>query len=127
MNKKQISTCCPGKLELKMRSLISVAQAQNLEKIFKTLSNNTRIRILHAFVKNSELCVTEIARMLDMKSTAVSNQLQKLTDQGIVKNRRDGNRIIYRILDPCIIKLLDSAWCLDEDINCKILENDTKK
>ena len=122
MKKKQIFTCCPGKPELNRRFLVSVIQAQNLEKIFKTLANDTRIRILHVLIKNSELCVTEIAEMLRMKPAAVSNQLQKLTNKGIVINRRNGNHILYRILDLCVVKLLDSAWCLDEDLNSDILK-----
>jgi DNA-binding transcriptional ArsR family regulator len=120
MKQKKAIPCCPVKLELQKRPLITANQAKDLEKIFKTLANNTRLMILHAFVRNNELCVTEIAEILGMKTTAVSNQLQRLVAQGIIINRRKGNHILYRILDPCVIKLLDNAWCLVEDINSDI-------
>lgn len=122
MKQKKAIPCCPVKPELQKRPLITANQAKALEKIFKTLANNTRLRILHAFVRDNELCVTEIAEMLGMKPTAVSNQLQRLVAQGIIINRRKGNYILYRILDPCVIKLLDNAWCLAEDINSDVLK-----
>ena len=122
MKKKNAIPCCPVKPELKKRPLISEDYAKNLEKTFKTLANTTRLRILHALVKDNELCVTEISEILGMKPTAVSNQLQKLANQGIIVNRRNGNHILYSILDPCVIKLLDNAWCLAEDIDSGILK-----
>ncbi len=38
-----------------------------------------------------------------MRPQAVSNQLQRLLDRGILGSRREGNSIIYRIVDPCVI------------------------
>jgi DNA-binding transcriptional ArsR family regulator len=46
---------------------------------------------------------------------AVSNQLQRLTDQGILVARRDGNRSYYRIIDPCVPDLLELGICLVEE------------
>ena len=109
--------CCSVKPEIKKRPLASESHAKNLEKTFKILANTTRLRILHAIVKENELCMSEIAELLSLKPTAVSNQLQKLSSHGIVTSRRDGNHILYTILDPCVIKLMDNAWCLTEDIN----------
>jgi len=83
--------------------------------IFKVLSNDSRLRLLHALVRSGELCVTELAEGVGMKPQAVSNQLQRLTDRGIVETRRDGNKIYYRIVDPCVISLLDQGMCLTED------------
>ena len=122
MKKENTIPCCPVKPELKKRPLISENHAKNLEKTFKALANTTRLRILHAFVKENALCVTEISEILGMKPTAVSNQLQKLANQGIIINRRNGNHILYHILDPCVIKLLDNAWCLADDINSNIVK-----
>jgi ArsR family transcriptional regulator, lead/cadmium/zinc/bismuth-responsive transcriptional repressor len=50
-----------------------------------------------------------------MKPQAVSNQLQRLLDRGIVQTRRDGNNVLYRIVDPCVIDLIDRGLCLLED------------
>ena len=50
-----------------------------------------------------------------MKPQAVSNQLQRLLDKGILSNVRSGINIHYRIIDPCIMDLLDQGLCLTED------------
>ena len=50
-----------------------------------------------------------------MKPQAVSNQLQRLVDKGILGNVRSGTNIHYRIIDPCVMGLLDQGLCLTED------------
>ena len=107
--------CCPAKPDLKARPLIDVAQAASLERTFKILANGTRVRILHALCLAGEICVSDLAETLGMRPTAVSNQLRRLAVSGIIQSRRDGVRIIYRVVDPCVVKLLDAAWCLAED------------
>jgi DNA-binding transcriptional ArsR family regulator len=72
---------------------------------------------LHALAIQGELSVSALAETVGMKTAAVSNQLQQLAPRGIVKSRRDGNTIFYRILDPCVLELLDRGLCLTEDAN----------
>ena len=86
-----------------------------LEATFKTLANATRLRLLHALIREPELCVTELADAIGMKPQAVSNQLQRLIDRRILAARRSGNHIHYRIVDPCVVSLLDQGWCLTDD------------
>lgn len=66
-------------------------------------------------VREEELGVNELAAAVGMKPQAISNQLQRLAAQGIVESRRNGNQILYRILDPCVPALLDQGLCLAED------------
>jgi DNA-binding transcriptional ArsR family regulator len=106
---------CPPKSPLAARPLISVRQAKALESTFKMLANATRLQMLHALACDGELCVGELAEKLGMKPQAVSNQLQRLADRGIVEAERDGLRIRYSILDPCVLTLLEQGWCLAED------------
>ena len=86
-----------------------------LEATFKTLANATRLRLLHALIRAPELCVTELADAIGMKPQAVSNQLQRLIDRRIVTARRNGIHIHYRVVDPCVVSLLDQGWCLTDD------------
>jgi DNA-binding transcriptional ArsR family regulator len=83
--------------------------------VFKVLANDTRLRLLHALARAGELPVGELAAAVAMKPQAVSNQLQRLVDRGILGSRREGTSIIYRIVDPCVISLLDQGLCLTED------------
>jgi len=109
-----VDTCSP-KPNLTKRALISGSTAERLAEVFEVLANDTRLRMLHALTIRGELSVSALAETVGMKTAAVSNQLQKLSLRGIVKSRRDGNTIFYRILDPCVLELLDRGLCLTED------------
>lgn len=115
MTKKRKSECFPKKPKLQERKLLDEVQARELEATFKMLANTTRLRLLHALVQAGELCVGDLAEAVGMKPQAVSNQLQRLSDRGIVEARRDGLQMHYRIIDPCVVMLLDRGWCLTED------------
>jgi DNA-binding transcriptional ArsR family regulator len=90
-------------------------QAGGLAAVFKVLANDTRLRLLHALVRGGEICVTDLAASVGMKPQAVSNQLQRLLDLGVLATRRDGNNIYYRMVDPCVLGLLEQGWCLLEE------------
>lgn len=106
---------CPPKPALKDRRLITSGEATELMGLFKVLANDTRLRLLHALARCEELCVTDLADSVGMKPQAVSNQLQRLLDRGILKATRRGNNIHYRVVDPCTLNLLELGLCLIEE------------
>lgn len=112
---------CSPKPSLDARPLLTVRQAQALESTFKILGNTTRLRMLHALARAGELCVGELADAVGMKAQAVSNQLQRLADRGIVEAERDGLQVRYSIVDPCVLSLLNQGWCLAEDATSRTL------
>lgn len=100
---------------LSRRPLLDDAAAESLTMLYKVLANPHRLRLLHAIERAGELPVGEIADEVGMSMQAVSNQLQRLSDQGILIARRDGNRSYYRIVDPCVPGLLELGICLVEE------------
>ena len=92
--------------------LIDREEAGDLMRLFKVFANDTRLRLLHALVREGEVCVNDLAALVDMKPQAVSNQLQRLVGRGILGSRREGNNIFYRIVDPCVPILLERGLCL---------------
>lgn len=122
MNSKKpessLNACRPKPL-LKDRALLSSEQAIALTAVFKVLANDTRLRLLHALVREGEMGVSEMSNLLAMKPQAISNQLIRLADRGIVGSRRNGNNIYYRIVDPCVTELLDHGLCLSEDVKAR--------
>ena len=112
--KAALAGCAP-KPRLTERSLLTLPQAAELAGMFKVLANDTRLRLLHALVRAGELSVTELADALGMKPQAVSNQLQRLADRGILGCQRNGNSMHYRLEDPCVTALLDHGLCFVED------------
>lgn len=115
LQKLELETCCSPKPEVESRPLLTPIQAGGLASVFKVLANDTRLRLLHAIIRAGEVCVTDLAATVGMKSQAVSNQLQRLADLGILTHRRDGKNIFYRLVDPCVKSLLDQGLCLMED------------
>ena len=112
---KNADAGCCAKPDLKERPLLSPIQAGGLAAVFKVLANDTRLRLIHALVRADELCVTDLASSVGMKPQAVSNQLQRLSDLGILAARRDGNNIHYRLVDLCVRSLMDQGLCLMEE------------
>lgn len=77
-------------------SLFSVAE------LFKVFGDTTRIKIICALFE-SEMCVCDIAHLLNMTQSAISHQLRVLKQARLVKYRREG-KIVYYSLDDEHIK-----------------------
>ncbi|CDF03019.1 MAG: metalloregulator ArsR/SmtB family transcription factor [Ruminococcus sp.] len=67
-------------------------------ELLKALGDSTRIRIIFVLCQ-SEMCVCDIAKLLDMTQSAISHQLRVLKQARLVKSRRDGKTIFYSIAD----------------------------
>lgn len=106
---------CPPKPAIGRRPLIGLDHANSVGRTFQVLADATRLRLLHALVRAGEMCVSDLACTVEMKPQAVSNQLQRLVDRGILASRRNGNYVHYRVIDPCVVGLLDLGMCLTED------------
>ncbi len=73
--------------------------ADMLQKVFKTFSDPTRVRIL-GLLEREELAVQELMDVLGMAQSRVSRHLAILRDAGLVQDRRDGTYVFYRFVDP---------------------------
>ncbi len=70
----------------------------DLSDFFKNFGDSTRIKIVSALI-SGELCVADLAEVLEMSVSAVSHQLRVLRQSKIVRSRRDGKQIYYSIDD----------------------------
>ncbi len=77
-----------------------------LAEIFKVFGDSTRIRILYALIE-SDLCVGDIAQLLNLTQSAVSHQLKILKDAKLVRFRREGKIIIYALDDDHVRNILN--------------------
>jgi len=68
---------------------------------FKVFGDSTRVKIIYALSRR-ELCVMDIARLLDMGQSAISHQLRVLKQARFVKRRREGKTIYYSLYDSHI-------------------------
>ena len=106
---------CPPKTPLVERPLLGHSESSELARIFDVLASNTRLRLLHALVLLDDPCMSALAEAVGMKPQAVSNQLRRLVELGILSTRRHGTHIHYRIVDPCVTKLMYHGLCLNEE------------
>ena len=78
---------------------------KELLKIFKALSDETRLKIVK-FLLDREKCVCEIVKHVNKTQSTVSIQLTKLENLGIVASKREGKKVYYRISNPKVRKIL---------------------
>lgn len=77
----------------------------DLAELFKVFGDSTRIKILYALFE-TELCVGDIAQILNLSQSSVSHQLRILKDAKLVKFRRDGKIIFYSLDDDHVRTIL---------------------
>lgn len=70
----------------------------DLAELFKVFGDTTRIRILYVLFE-AEMCVCDIAQILNMTQSAISHQLRVLKQARLVRNRREGKQIYYSLAD----------------------------
>jgi ArsR family transcriptional regulator len=74
--------------------------------VLKALAHPNRLRIL-ATLRRGEICNCEIGRLLKLEQSNLSRHLQALAEAGLVAARRDGVRMMYRVADGRVFKMLD--------------------
>ena len=100
----------PLLLDKRTQGLIEdyVPQGEVLEGVvcfFSVFSDYTRVKILSALAI-SELCVTDLSRILEINQTTVSHQLRFLKSAGIVKSVRQGKIVFYSLVDETVNDVL---------------------
>jgi ArsR family transcriptional regulator len=80
----------------------------DLAELFKVFGDSTRIRILWALFE-AEMCVCDIAYLLNMTQSAISHQLRVLKQTKLVKNRKEGKNVYYSLEDEHIKQIFDQG------------------
>lgn len=77
-----------------------------ITNFYKAMSDSTRIKIIN-ILKENELCVCDIAVVLNMTKSAVSHQLKYLRKMNLVKTRKAGKEVFYTLSDNHVNKVFD--------------------
>ena len=80
-------------------------QLYDLAELFKIFGDSTRVKILYALFE-AELCVCDIAKLMEVTQSAVSHQLRVLKSSRLVKFRRDGKTVYYSLADGHVRKII---------------------
>jgi ArsR family transcriptional regulator, lead/cadmium/zinc/bismuth-responsive transcriptional repressor len=78
---------------------------QMISDNFKVLSDPTRLKILYALILK-EICVCDLAAVLEMTDSAISHQLRLLRHRNLVKFRKKGKMAYYSISDKRVIDMI---------------------
>lgn len=70
----------------------------DLAELFKVFGDSTRIRILIVLFE-AEVCVRDLAKVLNMTQSAISHQLRILKANKLVNSRREGKSVFYSLAD----------------------------
>lgn len=80
----------------------------DLAELFKIFGDSTRIRILYVLFE-SEMCVCDIAEVLNMTQSAISHQLRLLKQAKLVSNRREGKTVYYALADDHVRTIINQG------------------
>jgi len=92
--------------EQELRSM--VLAVSGLSELFRVLADETRTRILY-LLSAQELCVCDLAYLLDMSPPAVSHHLRLLKVMRLVRHRRAGKQVFYALDDEHVLSLIRVA------------------
>ena len=79
-----------------------------VSSFFKIVGDDTRLKILYA-LDNNEMCVCDIANLLNMTKSSISHQLKLLKDHGLVKYRKGGKEVYYMLDDEHVSDVVEIA------------------
>lgn len=89
-----------------IKSMPKEEELYELADFFKMFGDTTRIKILHTLFV-SEMCVCDLAELLNISQSAVSHQLKTLRQSNLVKYRKDGKTVFYSLKDEHVKQIID--------------------
>ena len=90
------------------KGMLSDKVINEVASFFKIVGDPTRTKILSILDKN-ELCVCDIANLLNMTKSSISHQLKTLKEAGIVKCNRVGKEVYYTLDDEHVSEVFEVA------------------
>lgn len=111
MNKKNTNSVCDCTViheDIVKKVRTEMPQSETMFEIaefFRVFGDSTRINILYALSKE-EMCGCDICALLNMTQSAVSHQMRLLKQARLVRSRREGKIVYFRLDDKHIYELL---------------------
>ena len=99
----------PEAVEQVRQSMTTGEEYAQLAALLKMFGDPTRVKILHA-LEQQELCVCDLAALLELTKSAVSHQLKTLRLANLVKYRKEGQVAFYSLADDHVQAILETAF-----------------
>ena len=103
MEEKEVECCDAVEVHENLLKIVNETMPEETElydlaELFKVFGDSTRIRILFVLFE-AEVCVCDLAQVLQMTQSAISHQLKIFKQNKLVKSRREGKSIFYSLAD----------------------------
>ncbi|GGF33189.1 ArsR/SmtB family transcription factor [Echinicola rosea] len=86
-------------------------------RVFKALSEESRVRIIHLLIQNKEMCISDLEHILDFTQTKTSRHLAYLKNAGLVGSKRIDQWTFYYILDEAVEIINQIFKFIEKDVN----------
>lgn len=93
---------------LSQKKKFSYETFETAANIFRVLGDIERLKIM-SLLAEKELCVSEIAAISEEEISTVSQRLKVLKNEKVIKQRRDGKHIYYKLADDHIINVINNV------------------
>lgn len=109
-------TCIDEEKVIRVQNNLSQHNPMEVAKIFKALSDDTRIKIAYSLSLEKELCVCDVANIVGSTTATASHHLRLLKNLGLAKYRKEGKLVFYSLDDDHVKKLVQTAFAHQKEV-----------
>ena len=104
----------------RIRNDIEQTNIAAVSKLLKAMADENRAKILYALCQDEELCVCDIANILDISVANASHHLRTLHKQGLVLFRKEGKLAFYSLHNSQVKPLMKHALGLSNEVSMHV-------
>ncbi|WP_257351344.1 ArsR/SmtB family transcription factor [Pseudalkalibacillus decolorationis] len=103
-------TCVHDEKVTQIKNDLHKQDTMSAAKIFKALSDDTRIKIAYALSIEEELCVCDVSMIVECTAATASHHLRLLRNMGLAKYRKEGKLVYYSLDDDHVRQIIQTAF-----------------
>jgi DNA-binding transcriptional ArsR family regulator len=109
-------SCFDEEKVIKVKDELSMQNTKEVSKLFKALSDDTRLKIAYSLSVEEELCVCDVANIVGCTVATASHHLRLLRNLGLATYRKEGKLVYYSLDDEHVKQLVDIAFTHQKEV-----------
>ncbi|MFC3885173.1 ArsR/SmtB family transcription factor [Bacillus songklensis] len=109
--------CTDEEKVARVKQGMNAHNTMEVAKIFKALADDTRIKIAYSLTVQDELCVCDVANIVECTTATASHHLRLLRNLGLVKYRKEGKFVYYSLDDHHVKQLIQLAFEYQSEVS----------
>jgi DNA-binding transcriptional ArsR family regulator len=110
-------TCVDSEKTARVQKQLERISVVDVTKIFKALSDETRMKIAYSLTLEEELCVCDVANIVGATTATTSHHLRHLKNLGLAKYRKEGKLVYYSLDDDHVKQLIHLAFTHQKEVS----------